>query len=266
MDVIIIASLTILLYMSASIVQALTMQGLFSRARSPMMLLAFIAVVAHGLLLHEWIDIPSGQNLSVLNMLSLCAWLVATLTWVVMLIRQVEMLGLFIFPFCAVSIILVLAFPGVFVINTALHPGMLFHIIVSVFAFCLLCVAGLLAVLLAFQERKLRLAQGSGLLSKLPPLETMETLLFQVIGLGFILLSVVLITSFYSYHAVLMQHFVLLQKALLVVAAWIIFAVLLAGRYRYGWRGRKAIYGTLIGVLLLVLAYFGSKLVLEALQ
>jgi ABC-type uncharacterized transport system permease subunit len=45
--------------------------------------------------------------------------------------------------------------------------------------------------------------------------------------------------------------------------AWLVFAVLLWGRWKFGWRGRTAIRWTLGGFAFLLLAYFGSKLVLE---
>jgi len=142
----------------------------------------------------------------------------------------------------------------------------LFHILLSIITFCVLCVAGLLAILLAIQDYVLRQKQASWMIEKMPPLEALERLLFQVISLGFILLSVVMVTSIYFYHELLLDSKALLQKTILVSAAWVIFAVLLLGRYRWGWRGRRAIYGTLGGVLLLFLAYYGSKLVLEALR
>ena len=103
-------------------------------------------------------------------------------------------------------------------------------------------------------------------MQKIPPLETMEALLFQVIALGFILLSVVLFSSLYFYRSIILVHGMVLQKTALVSAAWLVFAVLLLGRYHWGWRGRKAIYCTLAGVGLLLIAYFGSKVVLEVIS
>ncbi len=181
---------------------------------------------------------------------------------VVAAIKPIEVLAIVVFPLAAISIVLVLFFPGHYIIDTVEQPDTLFHILLSILTFCVLCVAGLLALLLAVQEYLLRYKKLTGLLQKLLPLETMEVLLFQVVGLGFVLLSVLLVTSVYFYHAMLFQHILLMQKTLLVVLAWVIFAVLLIGRYRWGWRHRKAIYFTLIGVLLLFVVYFGSKFIL----
>ena len=133
------------------------------------------------------------------------------------------------------------------------------HIVLATLSFGVLCIAGLLAVLLAIQEGCLRYKKMPRVMSALPALETMEILLFRVIQLGFVLLSIVLVTSLYFYYALLLTQSYFLQKALLVMLAWLVFAWLLLGRYHRGWRGRKAIYGTLFGVFLLFITYFGSQ-------
>lgn len=152
------------------------------------------------------------------------------------------------------------------IIKTPVTPNILFHIFLSTITFCVLCVAGLLALLLALQDYLLRRKQGVGFVERLPPLESLERLLFQVNGLGFVLLSVLITTSVYFYYDILLHSVTLLQKTLLAAVAWVIFATLLLGRFAWGWRGRKAIYGTLIGVALLFLVYFGSKILLRALH
>lgn len=266
MDILFVAIVDVLFYLTASLFIGLNLIEKVPKGRYWLFLFGFIAVCLHGLLLHEWIDIAAGQNLNVFNMLSLTAWLISIFVLVMILIKPVEILSLFIFPASALSILFVLAFPRVYIIDTIASPDTLFHIILSIFTFCVLCVAALLAILLAIQEWCLRENRLSGLIQKIPPLETMETLLFQVNGLGFILLSVVLITSIYFYHELMLAHLIILQKTIIVIAAWIIFAFLLIGRFRWGWRGKKAIYYTLAGVLLLIVAYFGSKLVLEAIR
>ena len=134
-----------------------------------------------------------------------------------------------------------------------------FHIVLATLSFGVLCIAGLLAVLLAIQEWCLRYKKMPRVMASLPALETMEILLFQVIQLGFVLLSIVMVTSLYFYYALLLTQSYFLQKALLVMLAWLVFAWLLLGRYHKGWRGRKAIYGTLFGVFLLFITYFGSR-------
>ncbi len=266
MDILIVSIIAIGLYVVASIIQGMSLGGRLRSAKIWLIVLGFLAICLHGILLHRWIDVSAGQNLNFFNMLSLTAWVVAVLVLVMVLIRPVEVLAIFVFPVAAISILLVLGFPNAYIIDTATSPDTLFHILLSIVTFCVLCVAGLLAILLAVQDYILRQKHGNWMIGKTPPLEALERLLFQVISLGFVLLSVVIVTSVYFYHELLWNSQVLLQKTVLVGIAWIIFAGLLLGRYWRGWRGRKAIYGTLGGVLLLFLAYYGSKLVLEALR
>jgi ABC-type uncharacterized transport system permease subunit len=107
----------------------------------------------------------------------------------------------------------------------------------------------------------LRSRQPGGFIRALPPLETMEHLLFRLIGTGYALLSLSLLSAVPYTQDVVAQH--LIHKTTLSVAAWVVFAILLWGRWRFGWRGRTAIRWTLSGFVVLMLAYFGSKLVRE---
>jgi ABC-type uncharacterized transport system permease subunit len=111
---------------------------------------------------------------------------------------------------------------------------------------------------------RLRHHRPGGLLRALPPLAVMETLLFQTLGLGFALLSLALFSGLIFIQDMFAQH--LAHKTVLSIFAWLVFAVLLWGRWRFGWRGRTAIRWTLGGFALLVLAYFGSKFVLELIK
>ena len=115
--------------------------------------------------------------------------------------------------------------------------------------------------MLAIQEHHLRNRQPGGYIRALPPLQVMERLLFQMIGTGFALLSAALLTGFFFLEDIFAQQ--LVHKTVLSIAAWVIFGVLLWGRWKFGWRGRTAIRWTLSGFIFLLLAYFGSKAVLE---
>ena len=134
------------------------------------------------------------------------------------------------------------------------------HIALAMLTVGVLSLAGLLALGLAVQERLVRNRYAGAWVQKLPPLETMEARLFFLNYCGFALLTVVLITSFYSYHAVLGALPGLLPKTMLALVAWLIFLILLLGRKYRGWRAAKAINSTLFGVLLLVIIYLASQL------
>jgi ABC-type uncharacterized transport system permease subunit len=92
-------------------------------------------------------------------------------------------------------------------------------------------------------------------------METMEKVLFRSLGGGFVVLTFVLVTGLFFVQDVIAQH--LIHKMTLAIVAWVVFGVLLIGRVRYGWRGRRARQFTIAGFVILALAYFGSKFVLE---
>lgn len=135
------------------------------------------------------------------------------------------------------------------------------HVVLSTLAYALLTVGAVLAIALTLLDRRLHRRQPLGFLAALPPLESLESGLFQAIAAGFALLSLALFSGFIFVEDFLAQH--LIHKAVLSCLAWLVFAVLLAGRGYFGWRGRTALKWTLGGYILLALAYFGSKLVLE---
>jgi ABC-type uncharacterized transport system permease subunit len=89
----------------------------------------------------------------------------------------------------------------------------------------------------------------------------METLLFQFLSFGFVGLSASLVTGFIFLEDIFGQH--LVHKTVLSIIAWVILGILLIGRFKFGWRGKTAIRWSLSAFALLMLAYFGSKLVLE---
>ena len=137
------------------------------------------------------------------------------------------------------------------------------HVLASIAAFGVLGLAACLAVLLHVLDRRLRHHEAGGLLQALPPLTQLESHLFQLIGLGVLLLSASLLSGWLFVDQLFAQH--LVHKTVLSIAAWVLFLVLLVGRYQFGWRGRTAVRLTLIATGLLILAYFGSKWVLEVL-
>jgi ABC-type uncharacterized transport system permease subunit len=175
--------------------------------------------------------------------------------------RPLDNLGIFVLPLAAVAIVLNMAYPSDRVLAGDTGVGVDLHIVISILAASMLTIAAFQAILLAYQERRLRLKRPGGVLQVLPPMQTQEVLLFQIIGLGFFLLSLSLVSGIMFLDDIFAQH--LAHKTVLSICAWCVFAVLLWGRWRYGWRGRTATRWCLGGFAALMLAYFGSKLVLE---
>ena len=89
----------------------------------------------------------------------------------------------------------------------------------------------------------------------------MESMLFELIWIGMLLLSASILSGAIFIDDIFAQH--LVHKTALSIAAWLIFATLLWGHHQLGWRSQTAVRWTLGGFVALMLSYFGSKLVLE---
>ena len=112
----------------------------------------------------------------------------------------------------------------------------------------------------------MRQHQPGGYVRALPPMETMESLMFLMIFSGFSLLTLTLVSGVLFSEAVFGKPLQFTHHTVLSIAAWFVFGILLLGHWKLGWRGRTAIPWTLLGFVLLVLAYFGSKFVFEVLK
>lgn len=137
------------------------------------------------------------------------------------------------------------------------------HVVLALGSAGMFAVAAMLVLLLALQDSQLRRVRPAAWLAALPPVESLEHALFTVIGTGMAALTVAILAGLLFVTNLFQQH--LAHKAILAIVAWLIFATLLVGRWRFGWRGRKAARYTLAGFAVLAVAYFGSKFVLEIL-
>lgn len=220
---------------------------------------AVAAVVMHAFYhVLTWREV-GGADLHFFSAMSL-VWLgMAALTVMVGLRGRLGALGVIVFPLSAVAVTLYANTPHVG--HPALDWRLQLHAWFALLAYATLAVAALLAVLLWAQERGLRLREFRNWLRALPPLTALEFLLFRTITAGFVLLSATLLTGILFVHDFFAQH--LIHKSVLSILSWLVFGALLLGRWRYGWRGARAVSWTLTAMALLVLAFFGSKFVLE---
>ena len=226
------------------------------------LMIGIAAILIHTGLIYPSIVTSSGLNLGVVNAASLVALLSAVLLLLFSFQEPVENLGIPVFPVAALSIGLMLLYPTHHLITSASTGWQLdVHILISLLAYSILGLAALQALLLAIQDYHLHNRQPGGFIRSLPPLQTMESLMFQMIGIGFALLTLALVTGVLFLEDIFAQH--LVHKTVLSFVAWLVFSILLWGRWRFGWRGRVAIRWTVGGFVFLMLAYFGSKLVLE---
>ena len=219
---------------------------------------AIIALVAHGIMLIN--DFSShGISFSFFGSLAIFAWLITALLLAASLKWPLNALGVMVYPIsglCVVAFGFAAATRGD-TDTLALSPELEVHIAISVFSYSLLSLAALQACLLAVQDHQLHNHKTGSFVLALPPLQTMERLMFQLIAVGTALLTLSLVSGFYVVDD-WMSH-----KILFSIVAWLIFATLLIGRWQAGWRGRRAIRFTLAGISFLMLAFFGSKLVFE---
>lgn len=260
----IIGSLAALLYLLSGGLLALRLARAgrnMTPSKSGSLLPGWGAALLHTLILAQTVFQSAGLNLGFFNALSFTGWLIGVVLLVAALVRPVENLGIIAMPVAALTLVLGLRFPAERIVADAGRWPLELHIFIAILAYSLLTLAAAQAVLLAIQDHRLRRRLPGGFLRGIPPLTTMESLLFQMISAGFILLSITLISGLFFLEDLFAQH--LAHKAILSFIAWSVFGVLLWGRWRFGWRGRTAIRWTLSGFAFLALAYFGSKLVLE---
>ncbi|MFC0679091.1 inner membrane protein YpjD [Lysobacter korlensis] len=191
--------------------------------------------------------------------LSLVGFGMALLTALVGRFGRMAALGVVVFPIAAATLAGYLAYGP----RTAavLDWPLQLHAWLALLAYATLAIAALIALMLWAQERAMRRREFHRWLRALPPLVDLESLLFRTIGTGFVLLTATLLTGAVFVENLFAQH--LIHKTVLSVLSWLAFGALLLGRARYGWRGAIAVRWTLSATALLVLAYFGSKFVLE---
>lgn len=221
--------------------------------------LGLLAVALHATVLFPSLVTESGLNLGFYNAVSLLLWFIALLLLLASIKSPIENLGIALLPLAAIGLLLETFLPSEHVLGTETAMGLGIHILTSVLAYAVLTLAAAQALLLAIQDKHLRNRHPGGFIRALPPLETMESLLFQMIVVGFLLQNISLLSGFISLEDMFAQHQV--HKTVFSIIAWGVFATLLWGHWRYGWRGRTAVRWTLIGFGAMLLAYVGSTLV-----
>lgn len=225
-------------------------------------LLGAIAVILliHGIGIYGISVKPEGIQLSFFIMSSQIFWVINAIVLLSSIKKALHNLFIYLLPLSAISVVTTLFSHT----DSTIRPlgfELASHVIPSILAYSLLTIATLQALLLYYQNRHLKNKSGLQTLRYLPPLQTMEALLFEFVLVGEILLTSSILSGFIFLDNIFAQH--LVHKTVLSMAAWFIYGFLLLGKYKLGWRGNTAIRWTLAGFLFLMLALFGSKLVLE---
>lgn len=253
--------LAALLYLGATAYHGVCLARRAAPNKPLLLLLGLAALIAQCLGLTPQLLTDAGLVLDFFNAANLIAAAVIALTLLACLRIPVENLLLFLFPLGMLTAALSVLVPHGTLEPINEQPGILAHILLSVLAYGLLTIAVFQALLLLVQDHRLKHKHPAGLIRNFPPLQTMESLLFGFLWGGWVLLSLSLVSGWLFLDNLFTQH--LAHKTILSCFAWVVFAVLLWGRHQLGWRGHKAIRWTLAGFCLLMLAYFGSKLVKE---
>lgn len=226
-------------------------------------LLALLAaLLLHGLVLLGSLQLAGGR-LGLTQALSLVTWQTALLLALLSRVETLWPLRTTIYPLAAAGALLAALWPSQSGAEAPHDWKIALHVALSIFAAGLLTLAAAQAVALALLDRLLHNPNQLTRALRMPPMQSAEDWLFQLIGAGFFVLSLALLSGLIFVDDLFAQH--LAHKTLLSILAWAIFGALLLGRRRWGWRGRRAVRWALSGYLAFVLAYFGSKLVLEQL-
>ena len=234
--------------------EALNRSGLGHAIGIPLAIQAWI--------LYNILIVGSSLNLGFVYSISLILWLTVLVYWIARFFYPLANILSLVLPLAAIGVLLPELFPDV----SALAPtSWMFdaHVLVAMLAYSLFTIAALQAVLMSFVEKRLHHATLPNILKNLPPLLTMETLLFRILGVGLVLLTLTLASGMLFSEQIFGKPWQFSHKVLFGFISWGVFTVLLFGRTFKGWRGRTATRWTLSGFGFLVLAYLGTKFVLE---
>jgi ABC-type uncharacterized transport system permease subunit len=217
----------------------------------------------HSFLLYATLFSAAELRFGFSQALSATLWLTVLIYWLESLLYDVKGMQALVLPLAAVCALLPAFFSGPEMPAYTRTFVFRIHLLVAMLAYSLFTIAALHATLMTLLERRLHAGTLAGPLASLPPLMTLETLLFRILAVGFVLLSLTLASGFVFSEELFGQAARVNHKTVFGIISWVIFAALLVGRYGWGWRGRTALRWTLAGFVALLLAYVGSMFVLE---
>ena len=225
--------------------------------------LLIMSIWTSALLIHIYSIYPIFVDLFIINLSLLYALIVVSLFISIILFflsfkGNFEYMGMVVLPIISLIFLLI---PETSLMNVKINNLLFSHIVISLISYSIICLCATQAFFLKLQENRLQKNNPSSIVSSLPPLETMDILLFKFLVFGVISLSISLLSGFLFLENIFSK--LMIEKSSLSLLAWIIFVYLLFGRLQYGWRGEKAANITLVGFTILFLAYFGTRAFLE---
>jgi ABC-type uncharacterized transport system permease subunit len=223
-----------------------------------------IALVLHGMLVYRSLVTVDGLDLGVANAISLLVWLTVLIYWLAGLAFQglASILGLMA-PVALIAVAFQALVPSHHYVTYTASPLFTAHFAIAMLAYALFIVATVHALVMLAEEKWLHRGVMPPFLKSLPPLLEMEALLFRILLAAFVLLTLTVVSGLFFSEQLFGKPLTFTHKTVFGILSWLVFGGLLAGHHLRGWRGRTAVMWTLTGFVLLMLAYVGSKVVLE---
>ncbi|MDR0217479.1 MAG: inner membrane protein YpjD [Enterobacteriaceae bacterium] len=222
------------------------------------LLFAIIALLSHAIALkYQVFHVSSGQNLTLLNLGSIVSLIVCIIMTVVACRGRAWFLLPIVYSFSMINLILASMMPGEFITHLENSIGLFIHIGLALLGYATLLIAALYALQvgwLDYRLKKKKLTFSAGM----PPLMVIERKMFHIIQVGFILLTLTLLTGLIYMDDIFNKENI--HKSILSSIAWVIYVILLWGHYREGWRGKRVIWFNLFGAFILTFAFFGNRL------
>jgi len=210
--------------------------------------------------------VNQSLNFGLSSMLVLISSLLMLIFLIGSVIMPIRRLGILVFPSTIVSLIFAFFWGNQIVTLDNRSLAFNTHIVISLLAYSLLAIASIQALLYVYQERQIKNRTNPAMLLALPPLQTMELLLFRLVGVGFVTLTLTLVSGAVFSQEIFGYAFTFKHHTILALLGWVVFAILLFKRVKQGLRGSQAVIWTISGFLLIQLGYFGTKIVSESLS
>lgn len=261
MSAILINNTAIGLYLCAGVTLFLLIKQKKPIKTTSLYTLIILAIVSHAAGIMSLMMSETGIDLAVQHMASLVILVINLLVLCSSIRKPLQNLFIFLFPISILAICFSLLLKESNPHSISVSAGVMAHILLSVVAYSLLAIASLQALIWSWQSYQIKHHRLAGTTNLLPPLQTMESLMFEVLWAGVLLLTAAIVLGFVYLDNIFAQQ--LVHKTVLSLFALAVFAGLLWGRHSLGWRGNTAVKWILSGFCLLMLGYFGSKVVLE---
>lgn len=259
MDTTLLSTITITCYLLVSAYQFVLLKKKDSKQIQRIALLALIPLIFHGYLLHLQIDTSLGQNLSMLNIFSMVFWLISIALVISSLLKKLDVLIMSVLPVTALAVFVATLATTEYIIDAS-SAGFLLHILIAIISISITGLAAIQSVFVTILDNRLKQSPAD-FNEALPPLQDMEKFLYFLIYLGFVSLTLAIITAMLFMPVT--ESEVPLHKPILATASWLVFGGFIIGRRTRGWRAKTAAHWTITGFILLFLAYFGTRAVLE---